>query len=117
MPFTLNNPDRMPPLSTQPPDYLKLIYSRLDQLQAQLRTLKNTVLTLEDYAELYAAASTEHAKAITCAEGFTGPKQLLLVALRNYLERPIYMSEEEERQFLETRDRILAARANTSSTS
>jgi len=47
-----------------------------------------------------------------CApNGLTTPKQLLLAALRDYLSRPLYMSEEEERQFMETRDRILAARA------
>jgi hypothetical protein len=116
MPSTLNKPDGTQPLSQQP-DYLSLIYRRLEQIEAQMRSLKTAVMSLEDYAELLAAASTERAKEIRCAEGFTGPKQLLLAALRNFLELPVYMSEEEERQFIETRDRILAARAYPSGNS
>ena len=96
---------------SQQPDYLSRIYHRLDQIEAQLRSLKTAVLSLEDYAELFAAATTDEAKTVTCANGLTGPKQLLLAALRAYLSRPLYMSEEEERQFMERRDRILAARA------
>jgi hypothetical protein len=65
---------------------------------------------LEGYAELFAAATTEEAKTLICAQGLASPKQLLLAALRNYLSLPLYMSEEEEREFIETRDRILAAR-------
>jgi hypothetical protein len=99
------------------PDYLSLIYRRLDQIDAQMRSLRRAVLSVEDYAELLAAASTERAKETICAEGLTGPKQLLLTALRNYLERPLYMSEDEERQFMELRDRILAARAYPSGSS
>jgi hypothetical protein len=102
---------------SQPPDYLSLIYRRLNQIEAQMQAIRSAVLSLEDYAELLAAASTDRANEIRCAEGFTGPKQLLLAALRNYLALPIYMSEEEERQFLETRDRILMARAYPSGTS
>jgi hypothetical protein len=93
------------------PDDLKRIHRRLDQIEAHMRSLRSAVLSLEDYAELVAAATTDEAKTATCANGLTGPKQLLLAALRNYLSRPLYLSEEEERQFMETRDRILAARA------
>jgi hypothetical protein len=94
---------------SQQPDYLSLIYRRLEQIEAQIQNLRSAV-ALDDYAELRAAATTERAKEIATANGLSGPKQLLLAALKDYLDRPPYLTEEEERKFLEVRDRILAAR-------
>ena len=42
---------------SQQPDYLSLIHRRLEQIEAQMRSLKTAVLSLEDYAELFTAAT------------------------------------------------------------
>jgi hypothetical protein len=102
------------------PEYLKRIDRRLADIERQIGNLKSAVISVQDYADLIAATATEQARTIMCAEGLTSGKQLLHLALRAYLNRPTFLSETEERQFMETCRRLVhdtAARVRTPGTS
>jgi hypothetical protein len=59
------------------------------------------------YVDLISAASSDEAKKLMCAQGLIHPRQLLHVAVHAFLNRPPFLSEKEESEFLKLCRRLV----------